>query len=348
MRIWIDLDHTPHVPVFRPLLKELEKRGIEVVITARDFAQTIDMLKFWNIQHDAIGTHGGRNKFRKILNIVCRAFQLARYMRKNPVDLAVSHGSRSQVIAARMLGIPSIVMMDYEYNEAYIYNAFARALMVPALIPDERLKAGGYHLKKVIRYNGFKEELYLNDFKPDPAFRESIGIPDDVLLMTVRPPQMSANYHCPMSDEIMRQVIERGLAAENATVLAVCRDQDNIDYIRRHFGGKVRILEKSVDGLQLIWYSDLFLSGGGTMNREAALLGVPVYSIFASKKPYLDEYLAKQGKLTFIDDPSKVPNVQIEKRQISEQIQNSNDTISAGVVGQWLKVIESESLLLIP
>ncbi len=341
MKIWIDLDHTPHVPVFRPLLKELEDRGIEVVITARDFAQTIDMLNFWGISHVAIGTHGGRNKFRKLLNIIHRAFQLARYMRKNPVDLAVSHGSRSQVIAARMLGIPSIVMMDYEYNEAYIYNAFAKALMVPARIPDERLKAGRYHLKKVVRYEGFKEELYLNDFNPDPGFRKSIGIPADVLLMTVRPPQMSANYHCPMSDEIMRQVIERGLATDNTVVLAVCRAQDNIDYIRKHFGDKVRILEKSVDGLQLIWYSDLFLSGGGTMNREAALLGVPVYSIFASKKPYLDEYLAEQGKLVFIDEPSKVSNVQIVKRQIPEQIQIDNSTINAAVVDQWLKVVGS-------
>jgi uncharacterized protein len=65
--------------------------------------------------------------------------------------------------------------------------------------------------------------------------------------------------------------------------------------------GKMRIPEKIVDGLNLIWYSDFVISGGGTMNREAASLGVPVYSIFRGKIGAVDQYLSKAGRLVLLE-----------------------------------------------
>jgi predicted glycosyltransferase len=70
--------------------------------------------------------------------------------------------------------------------------------------------------------------------------------------------------------------------------------------------GRVRIPESVVDGLNLIWYSDLVVSGGGTMNREAAALGVPVYSIFRGKTGAVDRYLSDTGRLVMLESADDV------------------------------------------
>lgn len=314
MKIWIDLDHTPHVPLFRPIVEEIHRRGIETLVTARDFAQTVALLKMWNIQHVAIGHHGGSSKVGKVLNLLQRSSQLIAHVWNKKIDLAVSHGSRSQIVAARMLGIPSVAMDDYEYSEAWIENNLATWILMPKYIPEQRLQTLGFCMRKLRRYPGYKEELYLPYFKPDPGFRDLIGVPADKILVTIRPSAMYANYHDPLSEQILLRVIKKALETPNSWPLIVSRIAKDKSFICERFGDQVHFLEKVVDGVQLIWNSDVFISGGGTMNREAGLLGVPVYSIFTGRKPYLDEYLAEQGKLTFIDSLEKVDQICIAKR----------------------------------
>lgn len=318
MKIWIDLDHTPHVPLFRPIIEELQRRGINTLVTARDFAQTVALLKMWNISHIPIGHHGGSSKAGKILNLAQRASQLIANVWNQKIDLAVSHGSRSQIVAARALGIPSVAMDDYEYSEAWIENNLATWILMPKYIPDERLRGLGFCMRKLRRYPGYKEELYLPYFKPDMGFRASIGVPEGKILVTIRPSAMYANYHDPLSEQILLKVIEKTMQTPNAWPLIVSRIEKDKNFIRKQFGDRVNFLEKAVDGVQLIWNSDVFISGGGTMNREAGLLGVPVYSIFTGRKPYLDEYLAEQGRLMFIDSLDKVSQIQIAKRDRPE------------------------------
>ena len=185
-KVWIDLDNSPHVPLFIPIIRELEKRGIKTFITARDFAQTIPLLKLWNVDFVMVGKHGGKNKYKKIRNLLHRTVQLIVTIRKKNIDLAISHGSRTQVIAARILDIPSILMLDYEYTEHWIFNNFSTFLLMPKHIPDSRLKLAKFNLKKVIRYNGFKEELYLPDFIADMDFRSKLSIDEDKILIVQR------------------------------------------------------------------------------------------------------------------------------------------------------------------
>ena len=334
MKIWIDLDHTPHVPLFRPIIEELKCRDVEVLVTARDFAQTVALLEMWDIPHVKIGRHGGSSKLGKILNLFERSSQLIRHVRKQKIDLAVSHGSRTQLAACKLLRIPSVLILDYEYTESTIFNTLCTWLLMPEYIPSERLKASGFSLNKLERYRGFKEELYLPYFKPKPDFRASAGVPAGKVLVTIRPSAMYANYHDPLSEQILLRVVEQALQHDNAWPLIVSRIEKDREFIRSRFGDKVHFLEKPVDGLQLIWNSDVFISGGGTMNREAGLLGVPVYSIFTGRKPYLDEYLAGQGRLTFIDTLEKVGSVKIEKREIGEAFIPENPDLAKEVVDQ--------------
>ena len=316
-QIWIDMDNSPHVPVFKPLINIFNAHDVKVIVTARDYAQTIPLLHYWNIDHIQVGKHGGKNKIKKLINLVYRSMQLIRLMRKQKIDLAVSHGSRSMVVAAKLLSIKTVTMLDYEYTETGIFNFFSDYLLMPALIPEERLAKAGLDLKKVIRYNGFKEELYLNTFVPDETLREKLGVPAENILVTLRPSALLGNYHNPLSETIIIALLRRLIEIDSVTILIVSRSAEDKQMIRQEFGNKIRFLEQAVDGLQLIWNSDIFISGGGTMNREAALLGVPTYSVFTGKKPYLDEYLEKEGKLMFINAVSDIDRIEIKKRVAS-------------------------------
>ena len=336
-KIWIDLDNSPHVPLFRPVIEELGRRGIECVITARDFAQTAGLLEFWGIPHTVVGKHGGKNKFKKVINLLDRAGQLRKFIKDKSVDLALSHGSRTQLVASRFMGIESILMMDYEYTEASIFKLFSNHILIPEYIPDSRLESVDLDLKKVVRYPGFKEELYLNDFKPMPGLRSDLGIGEDRILVTIRPPAMEGNYHDSLSEQILLEILRKLTAIEGTYPLIVGRTKKDRNFLEEHFDEKIHFLENAVDGLQLIWSSDIFISGGGSMNRESALLGVPTYSIFTGRKPYLDEHLAGEGRLTFIDTLEKTGLLDIRKRDIQNSFAGGN----AGLTGKVVDIILS-------
>jgi len=339
MNLWIDLDNAPHAPLFRPLIAAWKRDGVNLLVTVRDFQGTLELCRLWGMDHVTVGRHGGAGKLGKLTNLVERAAQLRRAAKSFRPDLAVSHGSRTQIVAAKWMGVPSVVMLDYEYTEAFFFKRLTRSILMPAAIPSERLKQCGFPLPKVVRYSGFKEEFYLPQFKPDSGFRASMGMPEDRILLTIRPPAMTANYHNPTSERIVLDLLDRALADPAVFPLVVSRTKADRGLIAKRFGSRVRFLEKAVDGLQLIWASDVFVSGGGTMNREAALLGVPTYSIFTGRKPYLDEHLAAQGKLTFVDTPGKVGLVRFEKRTIPAEVPKFNPGLAETVARMILDCI---------
>lgn len=330
--VWLDLDNSPHVPLFRPVIREFNRRGIKSVITARDFAQTEKLLEFWDMPFKMIGSHGGKSKINKVINLFVRARELKSYMKDRPVDLALSHGSRTQLVAARYLGIKSILMLDYEYTESRIFNYLSTYLLMPEYIPDSRLESVNINTDKTVRYPGFKEQLYLNDFSPDPDFRDKINVGGDRILVTIRPAAMSGNYHDSLSEEILLKILERTTGMEGVYTLVVSRTEKDRSFLGKHFGDRINFLEGVVDGLQLIWSSDLFISGGGSMNRESALLGVPTYSIFTGRKPYLDEYLQDKGLLTFIDSLDKIDLLDISRRERPDRFEAENTGLVKKVV----------------
>lgn len=311
-KVWFDLDNSPHVPLFKPVFQELDERNIEYVITSREFAQTEELLNLWNIAHHLIGKHAGKSKLKKVINLYNRAKELRKFFDDEKNITAVSHGSRTQLLAAWQMKIKSILMMDYEYTESRIFNHLSTSLLIPKYIPDERLKSVGINLKKVIRYNGFKEELYLKDFVPCLAFRKTINISENQILVVIRPPSIVGNYHDKRSENLLLEAIAHFSKNDDVIVLIVNRTDKEKRMIKEKVIQKenIKFLEKSVDGLQLLFSADISISGGGTMNREAALLGTNAYSIFTGRRPYLDEYLQELGKLKFIeskDDLKKIP-----------------------------------------
>lgn len=316
--IWFDLDNSPHVPLFRPIFAEMDRRGVRYVVTARDHAQTLDLLRMWGIPHIEVGAHGGKNTLRKIANVLGRTRALSKVVRNYPIQLSVSHGSRSQVLASWLRGMPSIVMLDYEYTEHAIFNLCTSKLLMPAMIPKERLREAGFNLRKIIRYNGFKEQIYLEGFTPSPGFRKLIGVDETSVLVTIRPPSVTGNYHDEKSEALFRAALVHFSSFPNVHIVVTNRTRAESELMGdiNKRNGRIHVLDRPVDGLQLIWHSDIVISGGGTMNREAALLGVPTYSIFTGKPPYLDELLQRQGKLTFVQSPDDVGSIRPSKRPL--------------------------------
>ena len=143
--IWIDLDNSPHVPLFAPLIKQYRESGVEVILTARNHAQTVELLENAELNgtFEIIGEHYGKSKFHKIRGLLVRAKQLVSYLKKFrkefDVKVAVSHGSRSMVLAAKWLKIPIITMYDYEFTETWIFNHFSDRVLIPDQIPDRTL-----------------------------------------------------------------------------------------------------------------------------------------------------------------------------------------------------------------
>ena len=313
-RLWIDLDNSPHVPLFAPLIGHLRSMGWPVHVTARDFAQTLDLVEQFGLDARAVGAHAGKSKVKKVANLPVRALQLVAAVRSFKPEIALSHGSRTQAIASRLLGILQIVMFDYEWTEMMILKRLARHMVCPGVLTRERLAEAGIPLEKVAWYDGFKEEMYLADFRPDPSFRVGLGVGGDERLITIRPPGLIGNYHDSRSEEICRIVIDTAARDPRNHLVILPKTRLERQLVDQALPADplatITIPERALPGLQLLYGSNLAISGGGTMNRESALMNVPTYSIFTGKRAAVDEELARRGRLIFIDTPHDVGRIE--------------------------------------
>jgi predicted glycosyltransferase len=303
MLIWIDLANSPHVPFFRALAREFAGRGHEVVATARDFAQTVELAERAGLAPVVIGVHGGGKLAGKAGNLIGRAAALARWAHGRGFDLAVSHNSYAQVAAARALGIKSVTLMDYEHQPAnHLAFRLATRVIVPRAFPEEALRRYGAGRKKVRRYDGTKEDVYLADFAPDPHFAETLrhlGVNKEDILVVVRPPAREALYHR-FDNELFDELLKRLSARTDVKVILLARtDAQRAAYAERA-GANMILPRAALDGANLLFAADLVISAGGTMNREAAALGVPAATIYAGRWAAIDEELVREQRLTRI------------------------------------------------
>jgi predicted glycosyltransferase len=293
MRVWIDLTNSPHVLVMRPVIAALEARGAEVLVTARDFAQTIGLLDRFGIEHEAIGRHRGGRLAAKGAGLLSRSAALARWARGRGIDVALGHGSNDVTVAARLLGIPASTAFDYEWARVQhtVNCRLCKAVVVPDAIPPARLAPYGATAAKLQRYAGLKEEYYLADFEPDAAVLAELGLDPGEPIAVVRTPPAVSLYHR-FENPLFAAVLER-LRGMQAVVLPRTAEQ-RAELARA--GGFV-IPERAIDAQSLIAFADLVISAGGTMNREAVALGTPVWTTFEGRLGAVDERLIAEGRL---------------------------------------------------
>ncbi len=306
-RVWIDLDNTPHVPFFIPIARELEERGHTVLLTARDAYGVCDLADELGVRYIKIGRHYGKNLVKKVLGLLWRSVQLTPFCLRQKPDLALSHGSRSQILLCNLLRIPTIAIDDYEHGKSIPF-ARPKWLMMPDALTDSEL-AGATTLRRY--YHGIKEDVYVPEFQPDPSILDELGLRDAEVVVTVRPPASQAHYHNPEGSLLLVELMSRIVNTPGVRAVFLPRtrsegDELRVDYPGWFEGDKTIIPSHALNGLNLLWYSDLAVSGGGTMNREAASLGIPVYSIFRGKMGAVDRKLEQEGRLTMIGDAEAV------------------------------------------
>lgn len=298
-KIWIDLDNSPHVPFFVPISDELRARGYTVILTARDCSQTCGLADHYKLKYERIGRHFGKNKIIKIIALLTRAILLLPFLLKERPGVTLSHGSRAQLLVSRLFGITSILIADYEHANMTIRPDWF-------IVPDVVFRNGFLKHDQVLSYAGIKEDVYAPNFKPDATILDELGLSESDLVITIRPPATEAHYHNPKSDELFEATIEHLKQQQNVRLVILPRNDRQAASIEKLWPDLIKnrtiiIPDHVIDGLELIWFSDFVISGGGTMNREAAALGVPVYSIFRGKIGAVDRYLAEQGRLTLIE-----------------------------------------------
>jgi predicted glycosyltransferase len=318
MRLWIDLANSPHVPFFKALANRFTARGHEIETTAREFAETIPLARAAGFTPEVVGAHAGRAVSKKAGSLMSRAWALAAWARKRKFDLAISHNSYSQILAARGLGIRTITLMDYEHQPAnHLAFRLASRIIVPASFPAERLRAFGARAGKVRRYHGTKEDVYLAGFQPDASFGAQLcelGVNPDNTLVLMRPPAHDALYHR-FQNTLFDEALQILLANESVQVILLPRNEaQRAAYARE----RLIIPAAPLDGANLIAACDLVISAGGTINREAAALGVPAATIYAGRWAAVDEELVKEGRLRRITNVDDLRSLSIEKKSSAQ------------------------------
>jgi uncharacterized protein len=293
-----------HVLVFRPLIRLLRDRGDEVEITARDYAQTLQLLELHGLEATVIGRHGGRSRLGKARSLTSRLRALRKWAGPREFDIALAHGSHELTITARRLGVASATTHDYEFAtlQHQLGMRAATKVVVPESIPADRLAHLGVRPPKLLRYPGLKEEYYLSDFEPDPTVLETLGVDRDRVLVVLRPPPDVSLYHR-HSNPLFPQTLDFLGRLEGVNSVVIPRTEEQREYVRALDLPSVIVPDRAVDAQSLISLADVVVSAGGTMNREAAALGVPVYTTYGGRLGGVDEELIREGRLKPLTDP---------------------------------------------
>jgi predicted glycosyltransferase len=308
MRVWVDLTNTAHVFVLRPLVELLERDGHQVVLTVRPLSQTVEMLERWGHPYTVLGRYGGATRLGKARAAAARLTLLLRFARGKRFDCALAHGSTDLPPACRVLGIPSTTMLDYEWAvlQRHVDCRLAARVLMPDAIPAERVARYGARPPKLVRYPGLKEEYYLSDFEPDEAVLDQLGLERERVISVVRTAPAYALYLGGSENPILPRVLRRLTEPEDAQTVLLPRTPEQGEAARALGLRGLTVPGRAVDAQSLVAFADLVVSAGGTMNREAAVLGTPVWSIFEGRLGAVDEMLAQEGRLRFLSDPGQI------------------------------------------
>jgi predicted glycosyltransferase len=304
VRVWVDCTAAAHPLVLRPLIERLQARGDEVFVTAREYGQTLGILDRLGLPYTAVGAHGGASKLAKGRAVASRSASLTRLVWRRRPELAIAHGSVDLAVVSATLRIPSVQMQDYEFARLQRQIAFrlARRVLAPDTIPVERLAKLGAKGDKLFRYPGLKEEYYLAGFEPDTAVLEELGLDRERVLVVVRPPPETSEYHAP--NDVYGLTIDRLAGAADVQAVVIPRTAKQGEAVRALAAPNLIVPERAVDAQSLIAHADLVVSAGGTMNREAVALGTPVFTTFTGRMGGVDEALIAEGRLRVLEDPA--------------------------------------------
>lgn len=299
MRVWIDLANSPHPLLFEPVGRLLEELGHEVVVTARDNAQTVELARVAWPAVEVVGGASPRSRAGKVAALADRVRLLRRFAIRELPQVALSHNSYAQVVAARTLGIPAVTAMDYEHQPAnHVAFRLASVILLPEALRGSEVVDQGATPAKTRYYDGLKEELYLGEFTPDPGVVERLGVErsDGARLVVARTAPSRAAYHR-FQNALFVNALELLEAEDGVHCVVLPRHRDERERLTAIGGGRLIVPQAAIDSRSLMAAADLVVGAGGTMTREAALLGTPTLTLFGGRPAAVDRWLERQGLL---------------------------------------------------
>ena len=301
------MTNVAHPVVLRPLIELLERDGHEVEITARPLSHTLELLDAWGHPYTAIGRYGGASKLGKARAASGRIAGLLRFARGRGFDYGIGHASADLPPVCRLLRIPNTTMFDYEWAKLQhnVICRLATRVLVPEAIPPERLRRYGARPPKLVRFPGLKEEYYLADFEPDRSVLGELGVPEGELLCVVRTPPSYALYLGGSENDMLPPLL-RHLEGQGCWTVVLTRTPEQRRAVTSLGLERLVAPERAQDGRSLVALADALVSAGGTMNREAAVLGTPVWSIFEGPLGGVDELLMREGRLWLLRSPGEL------------------------------------------
>jgi len=310
MKVWIDFSNSPHPLLFAPVARRLEAEGHEVLVTARDNAQTIELAHERWPAVTVIGGPSPRARAAKIATLGERIRDLRRWASRARPDVALSHNSYAQIVAARSLRIPSVTAMDFEHQPAnHLAFRLATTVLVPEVLPLDLIERQGAGPAKVVRYAGLKEELYIGDFRPDRAILAKIGIaPRPRIVAVARTPPTRAVYHS-SSNPLFEPALKTVCSQDAVVCVVLTRHDEQIAAIESLGLRNCIVPSTAVDSRSLVYAADVMIAAGGTMTREAAIMGIPTWTMFAGKTPAVDVWLERQGTLQRLAQPEQLADL---------------------------------------
>jgi predicted glycosyltransferase len=338
MKVWFDVDNGPHALIMRPLVSELRRQGHEVRCTARDRTSTCELLDLYGFEYTTVGKESPQGMFGKAAGTLGRALALARAMRRWKADVSYGHSSRSLPIASRLLGVPTLTMYDYEWVNPSLFNLCCRKILLPHPVTKERCVEAGIVADKVANYPGLKEELYLLDAEFDPIVATELGLKADKIKILLRPPATNAHYHNPESEQLLAELFRILLPNPDVQLVISLRSSDQKKLVPSDAKADVIFLERVYDGPSLIAVMDMMISGGGTMTREAAVLGLPSYSYFRGKEGQVDAWLEKEGRLILLRNVEEIESKLLVRHKPAANDYQFNRELVPHIVEQILSV----------
>jgi predicted glycosyltransferase len=328
VRVWVDIDNPPQTRYLLPLARRFGDAGHDVTLTARGYGDTLAILDSEGAAFEAIGSSFGRGLPRKLVGLAVRARQLSDFVRKQPERPSlVLAGSRSATLAARRLGIPSFVIIDYEYVDLMIFWASRTSILFPSVINAARFRRNGISAERLFPFDGLKEDVSFADvdFGSVPAY--DFGGTNGVPRVLFRPPAEESHYYRRESRELALELL-RYLAGTGVKVVFSPRFDWQVRYLESvpHWPEDPVVLQHPIPFASLLTSVDAVVSAGGTMLREAAYVGVPAYSIFRSRIGAVDRHLASLGRLAMLASPADFSKLKIERKKAFAPLRERSTT----------------------
>ena len=316
MKVWIDVAHPPHPLLFGPVSRRLEELGHDVAVTARDASETLDLARERWPDVEVIGARSPKGRRAKAGAIAKRARDLRRWARGTRPDVALSHNSYAQIVAARSLALRTVTAMDYEHQPAnHVAFRLAHTILLPAVLRDEDVRRQGATARKIVRYDGLKEEIYVGEFEPDRDVLGKLGVvrANGTVVVVTRAPSFHTLYHR-ADNPIFVPVLEHLAIYDEVRSIVLTREREQRDVLASLGLPNLILPERAVDSRSLMYAADLVVGAGGTMTREAAIMGVPTVSIFAGPTPAVDRWLERRGMLRRVATAGELGDIEQRAR----------------------------------